>query len=100
MKEYIILIDCEEHCIDLHCKFSCVDNFWKVGITDPFDYTFIITGDNERQVYIETAKYILDKGKIVSIIPSIEKDPHNLLHTYIRLEQIKRHLSGLKRNFL
>lgn len=100
MEEYLVLINCEEHCIDLHCKFSYLDNFWTVEITDPFDYTFIITRDDERQVYIEAAKFLLDKGRIVSMIPPIEKHSHNFLHTYIRLEQIKKHLSRLKKNFV
>lgn len=100
MGKYIILIDCEGFCIDLHCKFSHVENFYTVEITNPFDFTFIITKDDERQGYIEAAKYILDKGRIVSIIPLMEKNKHNFFHTYIRIEQINRHLSRLKRNCL
>lgn len=100
MGKYIILIDCEGYCIDLHCKFSYVENFCTVEITDPFDFTFIITRDDEREGYIEAAKYILDKGRIISIIPFPEKHVYNFFYSYIRIEQINRHLSRLKRNYL
>jgi len=98
MEEYIILIDCEGYRIDLHCKFSSVDDFCTVEITDPFDYTYIITKDDERQGYIEAVKYILDKGSIVSIIPLLENHKHNFFPTYIRIEQINRHLLRLRGN--
>ena len=100
MGKYIILIECEGYCIDLHCTFSCADNFCTVEITNPFDDTFIITKNNARQVHIEAAQYILDKGRIVSIIPIIQKHTHNFFHTYIRIEQINRHLSRLQRDCL
>lgn len=94
------MVECKGYCIDLHCMFSCVENFCTVEITDPFDHTFIIEMDDESQVYIEAAKYIVDKGKIVSIIPLLEKHTRNFFPTYIRIEQINRHLLGLRRNCL
>jgi hypothetical protein len=99
MEKYMILIECEEQCIDLECEFSFVDDFYTVKITDPFDSICIIAEDNERQCYAEAARYILDKGRIISIIPLIEKHPFNFFRIYIRIEEINRHLSGIKRNF-
>lgn len=100
MEKYIILIDLEGYCVDLHCTFLYVDNFCTVEITNPFGDTFIITKDNAREGHIEAAKYILDKGRIVSIIPIIETHTHNFFHTYIRIEQINRHLSRLEKDCL
>lgn len=96
MEKYIILVECEEQCIDLHCEFSYADNFYIAKITNPFDSVFIITEDNERQSYVQTAKYILDRGRIISIIPLLQKYSLNFFRTYIRIEEINRHLSRLK----
>jgi hypothetical protein len=95
MEKYIILVECAEQCIDLLCEFSHADNFCMATITNPFDSTFVITEDNERQSYIQVAKYILDRGRIISVIPLIEKYSINFFRIYIRIEEINRHLSRL-----
>lgn len=97
MEKYIILLDCEEFLIDLHCEFFHTYNTYTVTIVNPFDSTFFINEDSESQSYVQAAKYILDKGRIISIIPGIEKHPHNFFPSYIRIEEINRHLSRFER---
>lgn len=96
MEKYIILVECEEQCIDLHCDFSYADNFYTATITNPFDSIFVINEDDEREIYIQAAKYILDRGRVISVIPVSEKYSLNFFRTYIRIEEIDRHLSRLK----
>lgn len=96
MEKYIILVECAEQCIDLLCEFSHTDNFYTATITNPFDSIFVITEDNERQSYIQAAKYILDQGRVISLVPLIEKNSLNFFRIYLRIEEINRHLSRLK----
>jgi hypothetical protein len=98
MEKYIILIECEEECIDLQCEFSRVDSLYVVKISNPFDSDFFITGDHERHSYTEAAKYILDRGRVISIIPIVQKHTINFFRTYIRIEEINRHLAKMKGN--
>lgn len=98
MDVYIILIACEGQCIDLQCEFSHANHLYTAKITDPFDSTFVITEDYERKSYVAAAKYILDKGRIISIIPLIENDPLNFFRVYLRIEEIDRHLLRMKDN--
>ncbi|OCB78207.1 hypothetical protein B0A79_15475 [Flavobacterium piscis] len=96
MEKYIILLDCEDFIIDLHCEFFQINNICTVTIANPFDSTFVISEDLESRIYAQAAKYILDKGRIISIIPAVEKHPHNFFSAYIRVEQINRHLLRFK----
>lgn len=96
MEKYIILVECAEQCIDLLCEFSHTDNFYRAIITNPFDSIFVITEDIERQSYVKAAQYILDKGRVISVIPVSEKYSFNFFRTYIRIEEINRHLSRLR----
>ena len=98
MENYIILINCEEQCIDMHCEFSYVNNFYTAEITDPFNFSVIIKEDCERQCYAEAAKYLLDKGKIISVAHIVEKHPFNFFSIYIRIEEINRHLTRFNKN--
>jgi hypothetical protein len=89
MEKYIILVDNKECCIDLCCVFWC-SNFYTVEITDPFDNTFFITEYYQQQSYAQAAKYILDRGSIISIIPVTEQHKINFLRIYLRIEEINR----------
>ena len=96
IENYIILVNCEEQCLDLHCEFYFAENFYTAEITDPYDLSVIIKENYERECYAEAAKYILDKGRIISVVPLIEKNPFNFFSIYIRIEEINRHLTRLK----
>lgn len=97
MEIYIILIDCGEHCIDFRCKFSYVNNCYTVEIIDPYDSIFFIKEYDEAQSYLAAAKHILDKGRIISLTPIIQKYPLNFFRIYIRIEEINRLLTRLKK---
>jgi hypothetical protein len=88
-----------ETTVSLHCEFSQVDNIYAVTISNPFDFIFVINEDSELQSYIEAAKYILDKGRIISIIPNFEKHPHNFFLIYIKIENINRHYPDSKKKY-
>jgi len=95
VEKYLILVDCEKHCIDLQCEFMRIDDMYQVKIIHPFEPPFVIMEDLEKQIYAKAAKYILDKGKIISIV-TLEKRPINFFHVSIRIEEINRHLSKFK----
>jgi hypothetical protein len=99
MEKYIILLDNGEMCIDLHCEVNLTDNLYTVQITDGTDmlHSEIIIKDYLQNLcYANSARYILNRGRIISIIP-LEKYPVNFFISYIRIEEIHRHLLRLKK---
>jgi urate oxidase len=98
MEKYIILVDCGAECIDLHCELSGTENCFTAQITDGFHSEMIITDRIKNICYAKSASYILDKGRVISIVP-LEKNSGNFFRTYIRIEEINRHLSRLKKDW-
>jgi len=101
MEKYIVLLNNGELCIDLHCEVGLINNIYTVHITDGTDglvAEIIIKDYVQNLCYTNSARYILDRGRIISIIP-LEKYPVNFFITYIRIEQMQRHLSRLRKDF-
>jgi hypothetical protein len=91
MEKYIILLDNGELCIDLHCEINLMDNFYTVQITDGtdgFNSDIIIKDYIQSLCYTNSARYILDKGRIISITP-LEKYPVNFLLLTLELNKYK-----------
>ena len=98
MEKYIILIDSQHHCVDLCCAFSMANNVWTVEITDPYGNAFFIVQKERRQSYAQAAKYILDQGVVITIAPIDAKNSINYFRSYIRMEQVSRHLAVMRGN--
>jgi hypothetical protein len=102
MEKYVVLLDNGELCIDLHCEVNLMNNIHTVQITDGTDgyHSDIIIKDYLQNLcYINSARYILDRGRVISIVP-LGKYPVNFFITYIRIEEIQRNLSRFRRNLL
>ena len=96
MEKYIILVDDTISCNDFHCEINRVKGFYKAKITAELVSDMIITGANQNEFYTKLVSYIFDCGRIISIIPVSEKNSIIILQSYVRIEEIRRHLSRLK----
>ena len=93
MEKYIILVENENYCNDFHCEIQITDQLYTAMITNEIHSDKIITAESLIECYTELAKYILDFGKIVSVMPTTETHKTQIFRSYIRIEEINRHLS-------
>jgi hypothetical protein len=100
MEKYIILVNCELYCNDFYCTIYNKDNIFTAELTNEFHSDSIITATTKIAFYAELAQYILNYGPVISIIPISEKHQLQIFQSFIRIEEIKRHLIHIKKNLL
>lgn len=99
MEEYIILVNDTNYCYDFHCIFQNIKDLYIAEITSELRAPMIITYSNPISIYREVAKYILDCGKIISIIPVSEEHKIQIFKAYVRIEEIDRYLLLIRQSF-
>ena len=99
MEEYIVLVNDTNYCYDFHCTFENMKDSCIAEITSELRPRIIINESNPNACYREAAKYMLDFGQIISIMPVSEKHNTQIFRAYVRIEEINRHLLRIRQSF-
>jgi len=99
MEKYIILVENENYCNDFHCEIQITDDLYIAVITNEIHPDKSINAESSTECYTKVAKYILDLGKIISVMSTSETHKIQIFRSYIRIEEINRHLSKSGRDF-
>jgi len=98
MKEYIVLVNDTNYCYDFHCTFENMKDSCIAEITSELRPPMIITESNRNACYRAAAKYMLDYGEIFSIMPVSEKHNTQIFRAYVKIEEIKRLISRIRKS--